>query len=199
MATATVFKPLVLRSLKECGGNFFALPADLSKEELIRITRKVKAGELSPYGCNELDELSGLTSPRFRGDAAECCDKWLAEKLAVFFAAWEKKHPGDVTLTLIANVVSEIRFWVRECVTEGFVFREYAEDYFPPSLPENLHYEAIRYNPVYWAIFDVLYEVSFNPARPIMDLVEAFEKPLFDSRFVYAVSQDLRGMKRNAA
>ncbi len=197
---ASNFKPIVLRAIRECGGNVFALPADLGKDELVKFARSVKNGELMPFPYHGLEEdLSGLASSRFKGTASECCDSWLSEKLAVFFAAWERKHPGDVSIDFIQSAVSEIHFWVRECVSEGFVFSEYAEDYYPPSLPDDLYNQAIRLNPVYWAIFDVIYEVSFSPDRPILDLVEAFRKPLFDTRFIYLSSQMMRETNKKRA
>jgi hypothetical protein len=154
------------------------------------MTQKLKANELfSCRNCKDEDTLSGLTSSRFSGGAAESSDKWLAGKLASFLAAWDKKQPGCVSFTFIKCVISNITFWVNENVMEGFSFREYVEDFFPPVLPDSLHNESIKFNPVFWAIFDILHQK--NPYFPVMDYVKTFEKHLFDSRFVYETARNL--------
>ena len=193
--TAYVFKPIVLRALKNEGGNFFDLPADLCKEELVNMTRKLKSKELPSVFPDE-DDLCGLVSVTGK-NAAECCDKWLASKLAAFLAAWERKNPGKITFDLIKNVVSNLHFWLEECILEGFVFREYVEDFFPPALPETPYYEAIKFNPVFWAVFDTFHQK--NPFIPAMELIKEFQKSLYDTRFVYAVSQDMRWRKEHTA
>lgn len=193
--TATVFKPVVLREMRNEGGNFFDLPTDLCKEDLVNMTRKLKSKEL-PSAFPDEDDLCGLVSVTGK-NAAECCDKWLANKLAAFLAAWERKYPRSITFNLIENMVSNIQFWLEECIMEGFVFREYVEDFFPPALPETPCYEAIKYNPVFWAIFDTFHQVT--PFIPAIELVKEFQKPLYDSRFVYAVSQDMRWRREHSA
>lgn len=210
MATASIFKSLILREIRKCGGNLFNLPA-ISKERLIEWTCQLKADELHLLEDRSDDTLSGLMSSRFQGTAAECCDKWLADRLADFLAGWEKKHPREVTLNLIENAVSDIRFWVRESM-ETFCFRELSDEYFPDALLEDdfFHYEAIQYNPVFWVAFEMLHQNLFDQSRSVTELVEAFDKTLFDTRFVFAVSQTMnylihRGVhydelqKRNAA
>lgn len=194
--TATVFKPIILRAMRNEGGNFFNLPADLCKDELVKLTRSLSAKEISSLYPEE-DDLSGLVSSRYPGNAIESTDKWLASKLASFLAAWERKHPRSITFNLIENMVSNLHFWLEECILEGFVFREYVEDFFPPALPETVYYEAIKYNPVFWAIFDTFHQV--NPFIPAIELVKEFQKPLYDTRFVYAVSQDMHWRKEHTA
>jgi len=201
MANANnIFKPVILREIRKCGGNLFALPADLSKEKLIEWARGLKAAELHIF--EDAAEISGLESPRFSGNASSCCDKWLADSLASFFAEWEKKHPGDITLNLISAAVSDIRFWVKESM-ESFCFRELSDEFFPDALldKDHFHFEAIQYNPVFWVAFEMLFQNRYDPSRSVTELAEGFDRHLFDTRFVFEASQELYELqkKRNAA
>lgn len=200
MANASIFKPVILREIRKCGGNLFDLPADLSKEKLIEWARGMKAAELHIF--EDAAEISGIASPRFSGNAASCSDKWLADRLAAFFADWERKHPGDVTLNLISLVISDIRFWIRESM-ETFCFRELSDEYFPDTLldADHFRYEAIQYNPLFWVLFEMLFQNRFAPSRSVTELAEVFDKHLFDTRFVFEASQELYELqkKRNAA
>lgn len=183
MATATIFKPLVIRLIRENKGNLFALPADISKEELIKWTRRLKADELF-IKCED-DSLSGLASPRIAGMAADCCDKWLAVRMSSFLADWDKQG-NAVSFSLVKNVVSNVAFWLRENVMDGFAFRPWIDEHFP-ALPPTLHNGAIKFNPVFWAIFDV--HRQENHGIPETQYLKTFEKHLFDSRFVFEAAR----------
>ena len=196
MANANIFKAVILRSMKNKGGNFFNLPYDLSKDELLKLTRNLKSKEIS-YLFPEEDDLCGLASSRYPGNAVESCDKWLASKLAAFLSSWDRKHPGRITFSLVENMVFNLHFWLEACVMEGFVFHEYIEDFFPPSLPDNAYYEAVKYNPVFWAVFDTFHQN--NPFVLAGEIVKEFQKLLYDTRFVYALSQDLWWKKEHTA
>ncbi len=197
--TASIYRPVILREIRKCGGNIFDLPADLGKEQILEFARGNKASELHIF--EEVSAIRGLASPRFSGTAAECCDKWLADRLASFLAAWEKKHPGDVTLNTISNAVSEIRYWVRENM-EDVSFRDLSDEYFPDALLDDdyFRYTAIQYNPIFWVLFEFCCQNSYDPSKSVFELVKVFEDSLFDSAFIFSASQELYEIrKRNAA
>lgn len=169
--------------------NIFYLVNCIDKDHFVNVAKNEKAQELFSYKYLKLEEtLSGFSSFSSDDMTAIDCDLWFCDKLADFLYAFSKNQ-NFITLHLARKILSTASFWVEECIKEGFCLDRYIDNYYPVSTSETIQDEAIKFNPIFWAIFIVLHNAT--PSISVPKIIKPFRKYLFDTMFIYKASGKL--------